>query len=496
MKKLMAFLLLVAMACSVAVACGGDGSINGTVASDTSADTNGVTADVTDAVTTDDIDSTHSLPADLKFAGEELILATYSGGNVGHGWANYLDIDAPEAGNSIQEAAYNRNQEVERMLGITITCNSSDWVWLNGLTIALDVCTRSGNSIYDIMYLESIFSYEQLIIDELLMDVAKMPYVDLNKSYYNKQFNDVYYLRDNLYLFASDTTFPCQSAVKWLVNDDRMVDLGYERDYLFHKVESGDWNLSVVWDMIEGVAIDVNNDGIEDDNDIYGIGSNCWQLAPLYPATGLKGCYYTEDGFEFDYGTEYSITVFNAILDLQNSPDVKFDGDNDVWYLGNALFTVSGGPIHDLRLMEFDFSVLPMPRFNEEQDRYYNFCSGGVSIVPATVANENLVGASIEAMAWASAKHLVPAFHDDFIEQGVLRNNESWNNWNRMLGEWAAPEFCNLISPDGRLVWFKPVYDCLWFNDPGFAESWDAMKDSVAETCWIFYEFYLADLGA
>jgi hypothetical protein len=99
-------------------------------------------------------------------------------------------------------------------------------------------------------------------------------------------------------------------------------------------------------------------------------------------------------------------------------------------------------------------------------------------------------------MASSSSKHLVPAFHENFIEQGVLRNTESWNNWNRMLKDWAAPEFCSLISPDGRLTWFKPVYNCLWFDDGSFQTNWDAMKESVEETCMIFYEFYLAELGA
>jgi galactose mutarotase-like enzyme len=111
---------------------------------------------------------------------------------------------------------------------------------------------------------------------------------------------------------------------------------------------------------------------------------------------------------------------------------------------------MSGQELRILQSMDFEFSVLPLPRFNDEQDRYYNYGSGGVTMIPANIDDENLVGAAVEALACASGKHLVPAFHDNFIEQGVLRNTESWNNWNRMLKEWAAPEFCSLISPDGQ----------------------------------------------
>jgi hypothetical protein len=491
MKRLLSALILVAMVAALAVACNGANEAAETTANST---TDPVTEALTEAVTTV-ADDQHDLPSGLRFDGETLILATYEGGNVGPNWSGYLDVDEPTPGNLIEEAAYARNEEVENLLGITVTCQS-DWMWLNGLTVALDVCTRSGTSIYDVMFLESIFSYESLIIDELIKDVETIPYMDLSKSYYNQKFNETYYLRDNLYLFTSDISFPNQSGVQWLVNDDRLRDLGYAEDFLFQKVEAGEWNLPLVWDMIEGLHVDVNNDGVDDLTDIYGIGGDCWQLAPLYPAAGLKGCYYTEDGFAFDYGTDYSYEVFNEIIELQRSPDVKFSGEEDAWFVGNALFTVSGKPIRLLQPLEFDLSVLPMPRFNENQDRYYNFVSGGVTIIPATIKDETLVGASVEAMAWSSAKHMVPAFHDSFIEEGVLRNQESWNNWNRMLSDWAAPEFCYLIAPDGRLTWFKPVYECLWFDDPSYPTKWDAMKASVEETCWIFFEFYLADLGA
>jgi hypothetical protein len=491
MKKLISLLVLVAMVATMAVACGGNDAPAETTAKP---GTDPVTDGVTEPVTTVD-DYAHDLPADLKFDGKELIIGTYEGGNIGQGWANFFDVDEPEPGNLIEEAAYNRNLEVEQLLGITITCKS-DWIWQSGLGVALDATTQSGVCVYDVMFLESIYSYESLIIDELIKDIAQMPYMDLSKPYYNKMYNDTYYLRDNLYFFASDMTFPCQSAVKWMVNDDMLVDLGYEPDFLFEKVESGDWNLPLIWDMIEGVAVDVNGDGVEDVTDKYGIGSDCWQLAPLWPAAGLKGCYYTEEGFEFDYGTDYSYEVFNEILELQRSPDVKFSGDGDAWFYGNALFTVSGQELRLFYDMEFDFSVLPMPRFNENQDRYYNYCNGGITIIPETIADDELVGATMEAMASSSSKHLVPAFHENFIEQGVLRNTESWNNWNRMLKDWAAPEFCSLISPDGRLTWFKPVYNCLWFDDGSFQTNWDAMKESVEETCMIFYEFYLAELGA
>jgi len=495
MKKLLSILLLATVILSVFAACGGNGN---ETASTTTPTTNGSDATTTpaetDPVTTGD--DTHDLPADLRFDGKEFFIGCERDGNVSQYWANYFDVDEPEPANMVQEAAYSRNLEIEEQLGITITA-MTDWSWGEGLNKALDVCSRAGKALYDMMALEPIFSYEALIIDELVMDVTAMPYMDLSKSYYNHRANETYYLRDNLYFFTSDITFPCQGAVHWMVNDDMMIDLGYAPDYLFEKVENYEWTVAVLEDMIEGTYVDVNYDGEKDLNDIYGVGGMTGAFCNLYPGAGLKGTFYTEDGFEFDYGSDFSLTVYNKILELKTGPDVFcIDWVGDPWLTGNALFTSFGSEIQQVRSMEFEFSLVPVPMFNDQQDTYYNFACGGVTIIPCTIEDENFVGAVIEAMASGSAKHLVPAFYDNFVEQGVLRNQESCDNWDRMLNEWALYEFTYLISPDNRLRYYAPVYELLYVNDPDFTSYWEAQEESIAESCWIFYEFYLSDVGA
>ena len=41
----------------------------------------------------------------------------------------------------------------------------------------------------------------------------------------------------------------------------------------------------------------------------------------------------------------------------------------------------------------------------------------------------------VEAMASASAKHPVPAFYENFMEQGIFRDQASRDNRKRMIGE-------------------------------------------------------------
>jgi ABC-type glycerol-3-phosphate transport system substrate-binding protein len=489
MKKLISLLVLVAMVATMAVACGGNDAPAETTAKP---GTDPVTEGATEPVTTVD-DYAHDLPADLKFDGKELIIGTYEGGNIGQGWANFFDVDEPEPGNLIEEAAYNRNLEVEQLLGITITCKS-DWIWQSGLGVALDATTQSGVCVYDVMFLESIYSYESLIIDELIKDIAQMPYMDLSKPYYNKMYNDTYYLRDNLYFFISDITYPCQNAAEFLVNLDELVDHGYEKNYLYEKVNNNDFILQDVFDMIEGTWKDLNGDNAPDMGDFFGFGGHPYSPCYLYPGAGLLGTYLTEDGFAFDYGTDYSIEVMDRIIDLVHHADsfVSDWNNTNMFFEGRALFMGYASTIRTLQDLDFECGVLPFPKFNEEQDRFYSATSGGAVIVPANMASEDFTGAVIEAMASGSGKYFVPAFYEQYLEQGVLNDDYSRENWRRMLNEWGAYEFTYYICPDERVKYFLPAYSIIEAGSRDFASSWDAQKDTVGQICQEFFDWYLA----
>ena len=495
MKKFTIALLLLALLTSVFAACGGSSS-GSTVTTD----------GATDAVTTTPVTEEgglsyeHDLPADLRFDGEEFTIATWNGGNYmdhyDYGWCNFLDCDEPEAGMLLQEAAYNRNEEIRNTLGVEITSVEDIWNWngtSEGLMAVIGICSLGGQSTFDLIMYEQ-YGYESLIIDELLMDVAAMPYIDLEKGYYNQMANDVYYLRDNLYVFFSDIAYPCQNAVNILINNDMLVDLQYSATYVYDKVNDGTWTYEVFAGMIDGLWNDLNGDGQGDLGDIFGLQGTPSSLMYLYPAAGLKGTYLTDDGFAFDYGTDYSFEVFDAIMDLKESKDVycvayEWDG----FKAGRALFTGYASEINQLQTwFDFEFGVLPFPKFRETQETYRSSASGGIALIPANIEDENFVGAVIEAMAAGSHKYLVPAFYDHFVENGVLRDDYSRENWRRMLTEWGFYDFTRIISPDDRIRGYRAVFVKIEAGERDFASSWDSMKGTVEEICREFYEWYLA----
>ena len=501
MKRLSASILALILAFSFLAACDNE-SVGSTITTDSTIGDTTSSPD-TEIVTNEKADDEHDLPSDLKFEGMEFVIGTYAGGNISDDWAFYLDCDEPEAGNLLEEAVYTRNAQIYDILGVEVTCQE-DWQWTgvkDGLNVAMSVCAISGKETYHSMFIESYITYDSLIIDELLYDVATLPYVDLSKSYYNQQVNDVYYLRDNLYLLVGDFSVAVQNASHWLVNNDMLIDLGYEPDYLYDKVENYDWTVADVLEIIENTYSDTNSDSLIDMGDTFGIAGPCGVLNPLYVASGLIGTYITDDGFAFDYGTDKSYEVFATIQDIMmNNPNVYVDEGwpalaDMPWMNGRSLFTCNSSELFDHKILAFDFGVLPLPMYNDEQDRYYCYGSGGAMVVPGNITDENFVGATIELFTALSAKEFKPAFYDYYMEQGVLRDDASRNNWRRMLSEWHARDFVQMICPDGRLEYLDVVYELLRNNNPDYKGKWDAQRESIEETCWIFYEFYLSDVG-
>ncbi len=477
MKKLTLAILLFALLLSVFVSCntekGGDNGEN--------------------AVGDD-------LPADLRFNGEKFTIATYEGGNVGKGWACFFDVDEPEEGNALQKAAYDRNKEVEERLGVTISCEEP-WVWDGtgeGLMYVYQACSLVNKELYQSYFMESLNSYEVLIADEMILNVAEMPYMDLNKPYYNKKANDVYNIGGRLYFFVSDITYSCQSAAMWLVNNEMLTELGYEETYLYDKVNDGTWTLDVVFEMIEGVRSDLNGDGIYDYNDRWGFSGQPYAPCYLYPAAGLRGAYIGENGFEFDYGTDYAIEVVDRILDLVEHEDTWFDY-SEGWlnsfvsfWNGNSLFMGYASEIRALEQITFDFGVLPYPKYRETQETYQCDAGGGFITIPCNIENADMVGAVLEAMASGSAKHFVPAFYGDYIERGVLRDDYSRENWAKMLNEWGIYELTRGISPNDRLIQYKPAYWTIGEASRDFVTVWSEQKDHLTDICQDFYDLYLS----
>jgi len=82
-----------------------------------------------------------------------------------------------------------------------------------------------------------------------------------------------------------------------------------------------------------------------------------------------------------------------------------------------------------LREMEDDYGVLPMPKYDENQRRYYHDASLGNSPVAAIPISASEGGATasfiLEAMSYESYDRVLPVFYDNYLTTKLVRDEES-----------------------------------------------------------------------
>ena len=97
--------------------------------------------------------------------------------------------------------------------------------------------------------------------------------------------------------------------------------------------------------------------------------------------------------------------------------------------------------------MEHDFGVLPLPKYDESQDRYYTPLDTAVAYlsVPVCVSDTERCGIILEAMAAQSAETITPAYNETILKRKYTRDMESEEMLNIIMSN-RVYELTNLFS--------------------------------------------------
>ena len=124
------------------------------------------------------------------------------------------------------------------------------------------------------------------------------------------------------------------------------------------------------------------------------------------------------DGYpELTFYNEHTVEAHEKLksLHLDNSGTLVLDNASNDFIAGTQLFF--RGFIHsgqELRNMADDYGIIPLPKFNEEQENYRTVSANisSLLVVLSTVTDVDKVGATLELMAAESYKQVSPAYFD------------------------------------------------------------------------------------
>ena len=379
-----------------------------------------------------------NLPDDLDFGGETFTFIV-TGPTYGFGYYETNDIYAEQqTGDTLNDAVYLRNRNVEAKININIAEVKSASV-VNDARKAI----KAGDNSYDAISAQ-MFENANMAQQGELCNIKQIPNIDLDKPWWDKNAEIELAIKNKLYFTESDISTLARSCTLFIIFNKKLAQ-EYELGNPYEYVQNGKWTFDIYANMAKPLYTDVNGNGEYDDEDIYGMW--IFHHNPHYFMMGFGERMTTndKDGIpQITWGSDRLYGAADKIYDFffdgnacRNVVDMKPTSNfsNMFGYAREGLFANDkflfflGAPVilEELRNMESDFGILPMPKLDENQSRYYSPIDqfGTLLSIPVTCEDENKTGAILETMAAESMYTLRPAYYETLLKRKYVRDSES-----------------------------------------------------------------------
>ena len=395
-------------------------------------------------------------------------------------WMTIAKVTAEEEnGEAINDAIYKRNLAVEEKYGVNIVEVPSD-----SARAQLLEAIAAGDKTYDIALMVMADALT-VTLENSVMDYADVPHIDTSKPWWVAGTADRMSLGGHVYYAISQFDTTHYDGVRSFFFNKQLIE-DFELDNPYQLVYDGKWTLDAMKTMGLKVAQDLNGDAKWGEGDRYGYSS--YESIGAQTLCSGAGAIVSVNKDEndmpvFDMNNEHYLVRLDKITRMLseneglNNPNGTNGngGDSDAFVEGRVLFfneTLSN--IKKLRDMDQDFGILPAPKYDEAQERYYNL--GGnpyFMLVPITTKDVERTGVIIEAMAYESLGRIDTAFYDIYLQGKLMRDEDS-------------PKMLDLIF--STLDYFLPIARStvnsgttsrVWSGDTAFASYFAEINATV-----------------
>ena len=349
-------------------------------------------------------------------------------------------VSEEETGDPINDAVYKRNSVLKDKYNIDfkLVTNTDE-------KSLLSKAVKAGDDIYDavMMFNNNI---PGIVPANLLTEISKLPYIDLSKPWWDPAVNSMSIAHKN-YLLGGDILILDNEATNALLfNKDLMASLGIELPYKM--VTDGKWTMDKLNEYVKGASSDLNGDGqMLPLDDRWGFVTFNDTLHALLVSGG--GAFAVKDENDIPYmdlASQKNIAISEKAMDIMyNKTDVlNIQSDisnagtaNANWFAAyhgafeenRALFMwVRMRVVEKFRGMEANFGIIPLPKFEESQDKYYSVVNPYTGIllgVPKSVQDLDRASIILEAMAAEARYTIQPAYYDVVLQRKFARDEES-----------------------------------------------------------------------
>ena len=389
------------------------------------------TTAATDPAETEDPALADNLPAET-FNGEEISLwcahTEYS---------SFYNPDPDKKGDIIAEATEKRNAAVEDRFDVTFK-----WLTGDGTADAARRTELSNNILAGerVDLVNHVSTYLTAMIPAgCFVDIANVnsDIIDYSKPWYHSYVNENLKIDGRLYGVSNWFEFSTITRGTVIFFNMEMAENHGVGD-LYQIVRDGDWTYEKMMEIAESVGSDLNNDGVYDDNDRYGLASqqDCW-FQQVY-TTGYQFVKETEDGsLAVSYIDDRLVNAFDTVQKIYKSNwyqsfknygetardiSIMYEGFNSdrILFLLRFISDTSAQALRD----GGKFGILPTPKFTKEQ-QYGTATLPTMSCVPVTAGSVRTSAIILDALASNTYKYTRPAYFDVALSYKYVNDAES-----------------------------------------------------------------------
>ncbi len=318
-------------------------------------------------------------------------------------------------GSVLGDAIYKRNLNVETRLNIVIeeTRDTPENVYKNACHSVMadeDLYSAVWNSA---SHMAAMAANGYLVSSDYLVEA------DYEKPWWNEDAMAALSVDSQRYLLFGDAQLSYYDAHSLVGFNADMISKINGADDPYELVDKGLWTVNKMMELSQIATVDENGDGEMKFEDTFGIALDSTAVLPF-----MFGCDISmsaKDQYDLPYVTcinnEKFFDVYSLVTDslydragsVYNSDLNEADNmsDLDMFMNERALFVVlTVGELNELRYTEFEFGVLPMPKFNSDQKDYVSYISGDE--------------------IWALG---IPASGRNFLRTGIVLENLGAETW-------------------------------------------------------------------
>ena len=343
-------------------------------------------------------------------------------------------------GEKINDAVFTRNLQLEEKYNCKIKMqpvSSSGTKYVSQIKDPL----LAGDYVCDLLFGRVDYN-ATLMQSNLLVDMNTLENMDLSKAWYDDfSMNAITFEGKAFTVIGDGATLDDRTC--WIMYFNKQIVNDFDSELnLYQKVREGKWTIDLMYDVMVGTTYDNDGDGtMTIGKDRFGYISERTTNWYHVNACNTTLSVHNGDGSYSipDAPKQELLDTWSALKKILATPQREVSWTIKNFHNGlGTFFACNAGTLLEMGASGIEYGILPMPKLNEEQDKYYtgvehyNFCGYAIPVTASNDPNkdwqkngfesgEEQSAYFLEAFSYYSMMHLTPAFFDQVcLKQAVM----------------------------------------------------------------------------